>query len=191
MGIDKNCETGIDIEKLYFEYKKDIYGFFYFRTKDEYVSEDLTQETFINVCRYEHQIKDIKKVKYWVFKIAQNIFNAYYKKHKKELNMIMRETNDEGDSILEFIPSSESITETLIKAEDYGRLKLALEQLSKEEKMLIQFRFFEQRSFQDIVLITGMKESTIKSKLYRSFEKCRKIYEKLEGMENDDEKFPG
>lgn len=61
-------------------------------------------------------------------------------------------------------------------AEDvYGDIDLrqALELLPLKDKVIIELRFFEDMTFEDIAEITGESLSTVKSRLYRSLKKLR------------------
>lgn len=168
-----------NLEDIYNLYKRDVYSFFYFRTKNPHISEDLMQEVFLRVCRKIYLVRKPDSLNFWIFKICNNTYKSYYKKHKLELE---RTVDNDGDfEVIESISDfTESALEFLIKCEDISRLATALEKLSKEEQLLIQLRYVEGKAFKEISFITGINENTLKARLYRSFEKCRRMYLELE-----------
>lgn len=180
-----NAET-LNISDLYSKYKKEIYAFFLFHLEDKNVVEDLTQEVFVRAVQYKHTVLDTSKARPWLFKIAKNVFHSYCKKHKKELSMIIREESKERAALLDHVPSSESVENFVVHKENINRLIIVLESLSEKEKLLIQFRFLDHKSFKEISDIIGENENTIKARLYRSLKKCLDKYEELEKKENRD-----
>jgi len=173
-------EEFVDIGLLYAEYKWEVYAFFLVRTEDRSVAEDLTQDVFVRAIQYEHTVLDISKAKHWIFKIAQNVYKSYYEKRKKELSMVIQEKNKKKISVFDYISNEELIEEIVIQKENLKILKRTLESLSEEEKLLIQFRFFDYKSFKEISYIIGVNENAARVRLYRILKKCREIYEDME-----------
>ena len=49
----------------------------------------------------------------------------------------------------------------------------ALQELSEEERKILQLRFFQGLRLDEVSEVMGLKLSTVKSKLYRAIEKLR------------------
>jgi RNA polymerase sigma-70 factor (ECF subfamily) len=70
----------------------DIYDQYYDRlkkfitrlVKDEWIAEDLIQETFIRVQKNFESIRDPSKVSPWIFRIAYNLCQDHFKSRKKK-----------------------------------------------------------------------------------------------------------
>jgi RNA polymerase sigma-70 factor, ECF subfamily len=70
----------------------DIYDQYYDRlkkfitrlVKDEWIAEDLIQETFIRVQKNFESIRDPSKVSPWIFRIAYNLCQDHFKSTKKK-----------------------------------------------------------------------------------------------------------
>lgn len=50
--------------------------------KDTWIAEDLTQETFIRVEKHIGSVRDMSKLSSWVFRIAYNLCQDYFKSQK-------------------------------------------------------------------------------------------------------------
>lgn len=81
------------------------------RMADSSIADDILQEIFIKIHESIHSIKDETKICAWVFQIARNTINDYYRKHKTKLSEVQILSNtelnaiDETDSKLEDNPT--------------------------------------------------------------------------------------
>lgn len=62
------------IEKLYFEYKKEIYYYLLRHTNDPALSEDLLSETFVKAIFSVGSFKGNSSIKTWLFGIARHLW---------------------------------------------------------------------------------------------------------------------
>lgn len=62
------------IEKLYFEYKQDIYNYLLSLTHDPTLSEDLLSETFVKAIFSVGNFKGNSSIKTWLFGIARHLW---------------------------------------------------------------------------------------------------------------------
>jgi len=77
-------------------YSEDIKHFILSKVKDETVSDDLLQETFIKVHTKLHTLKDDTKLKSWLFSVAKySILDYYRSKKPTEVFDNYDELNDE------------------------------------------------------------------------------------------------
>ena len=51
--------------------------------KDDWVADDLIQETFIRVQGSSHSVRDPSKISSWIFRIAYNLCQDHFKSRKK------------------------------------------------------------------------------------------------------------
>src|SRR5690606_5089547 len=76
-------EAGIEV--LLNRYKSKIYTSIYLQVKDEYLAEDIFQETFIKVIKtlQSGRYNDEGKFLPWVIRIAQNMVIDHFRKEKR------------------------------------------------------------------------------------------------------------
>lgn len=73
------------IEKLYMQYKKDIYIYLMSLTHNPLLSEDLLSETFLGAIKSLPAFKGNSDIKTWLFSIARYKWFEYLRKEKKDV----------------------------------------------------------------------------------------------------------
>ncbi len=165
-ATQKNPEK---FDKLYDRYFEGIFSFVFRRTDDEGVAADITSQTFLAA------LQNIKKYKFkglpfsaWLYKIAANQVNKYYRTTKKNVIFSLEESLI-GKLMVE---TDESTNE-----EQVSLLVAYLKQLPTEDVMVLELRFFEEKSFKEIAYILEITESGAKMRTYRAVNKLKKIFD--------------
>ena len=131
-------------------------------------SEDIAQETFLaafaNLSYYDSRQAAFST---WLFTIARNkCFNAQKKKKKTmEANLPPRSEHRN--------PEHE-----MAETELFGHLDAALADLPFEQKVAFVLSEIQERSYQEIAQIEGIKLGTVKSRVSRAKEQIRSILQK-------------
>jgi len=69
---------------IYYEYHPRVRKFAISFVKDEWVADDITQDTFEKVQARLSQLKDPAKLSAWIFRIAYNRCQDYFRNAQKE-----------------------------------------------------------------------------------------------------------
>lgn len=94
----------------------------------------------------------------WIYRIMLNeIFNFYRERQSVSLEEMEQERN---------VPSVEDVYENF-------DLRKALDSLEKEDKAVVELRYFEDMKLEEISEILNENLNTVKSRLYRSLKKLR------------------
>jgi RNA polymerase sigma-70 factor, ECF subfamily len=154
--------------ELYEKYYDRIFRFVYRQTDDEDLTADLCSQTFLgalkNVERYQFRGVPFSA---WLYKIASNEVNKYYrkKKHDKVFSIeevrvreLMEQANEDWD-------------EELIQ-----RMLAHLKELPTEMLQVLELRFFEDKDFKEIAFILDITESGAKMRTYRAIDRLRKYF---------------
>ena len=154
---------------LYEKYFDTIFRFIFKRLGgDETVSGDLTQQTFmkamVNIQKYEDRGFPFSS---WLFRIAQNEVNLFFRSLKNNKTVDINE--NQLKSVLEDFDSSASMT-----IENQEKLIQCINSLEPEQIDLIELRFFQEMSFQEIAAIYDITEANAKMRIYRLLEKIQK-----------------
>lgn len=120
---------------------------------------DAIQETILKGYKNIKKLKNNSAFKAWMIKILINECNSLYRKKEytisyEEKEMEMYVSTEENNKDLEF--------EFLIK------------DLNNEEKLILTMYYYSKYTTKEISKILKIKESTIKSKIFRAKEKLRK-----------------
>jgi RNA polymerase sigma-70 factor (ECF subfamily) len=162
--------------ELFALYYKPIFGYVFRRTADFDNAADITAETFLKAfmhIRY-FSYRGIS-VKVWLFRIATNEVNLFYRQLSKKNSIIERLKFENKKEFLETFQNDKSILENeLSHHKRFLEVQKALKKLPLKYQDVISLKYFEGKSNKEIAEILGMKEGTLKSLLSRGLEKLRK-----------------
>ncbi|MCH2234571.1 MAG: sigma-70 family RNA polymerase sigma factor [Crocinitomicaceae bacterium] len=152
---------------IYDKYFERIYLFVFKRVGDKDIAGDICQEAMLkamhNIRKYEDRGYQFSS---WLFRIASNEVNLYFRKSKKNISVSV----DEGSV-------QAILTEAKEDPEDNSRQVKLLQLMSEmpsEKVEIIELRFFSGFSFKEIAEFYGISEANAKMRLYRLLDKLKK-----------------
>lgn len=147
-------------EALFERHRGAVLGVLNSRCKDDALSEDLVQEAFIKA--YLNLDKFDSKYSFggWIVRIAQNLFIDYTRKSK---NKPMQ-----GSDELMQIPSGLNPEQSFISKEDNRRLDEALANLTPAYRQIIELRFWQDLTYEQIAEKLKLPIGTVKTQIYRA-----------------------
>ena len=170
-GLKRGDDAAFDM--LYRNFQSDIYYFILQKTdNDRQLSEDLTQETFIEVLESIGTLNEPVAFVSWIHTVASRKCSAYFRK-RHELTADEEEDGYSDFSKLEedreeFIPGA--AMETL---ETRQIIRDLLRDIPDDQREALILRYFRELSLQEIAEIQGVNEGTVKSRLHYA-KKCLK-----------------
>ena len=150
------------MEEIYQEYAKTVYRFLLSRTRNEDLSEELTQETFYQAIRTVNRYDETCKVSTWLLGIAKNVLLSYRRKHPATEGIADQE-----------IPV-ESAEDAVIKSAERVELLRKLHALEEPKREVVYLRVFGGLSFREIGDIFAKTENWARVTFYRAKEQLRK-----------------
>lgn len=149
-------------EKIYLKYIDQIYEYVNFKVHDSVAAEDLTQEIFIGVYRSIEKIRDLQSEKAWIYSIASNKVNDYYRevyKNRKNLYCYDIEAiNVEVNDIQDFINHD-------LQKE---RIKSSLNSMPKEYRIVLLLKYYDGYSVKEIAKILDRSVKSIDGIIQRA-----------------------
>lgn len=118
------------IEKLYRQYKQDVYGYLLGLTHDPTLSEDLLSETFLTSIRALPTFKQNSTVKTWLCGIARNMWLQHLRKLKPQV---------EYDDLLGLY-ITQSIEKNFINKQTVERIYTLLETKDERTRRIVGMR---------------------------------------------------
>jgi len=155
-------------------YYQQIYLFMRRLGHNGQVSEDLTQQSFLQAWQHIGQLRDGKALNGWLYRIAGNVSRLYWRKHKA------------GRSVsIEAIDVPQSSKAESDKIEDYeqlGQLKNAVVRLPAKLRQVVVLHYMQHLTISEAAQAAGVRQGTFKSRLNRALKALRKqvISEKAE-----------
>ncbi len=170
----------------YDQYYAKVRRFILALVKDEWVADDLIQETFIRVQQNVKSLRDPSKLSSWIFRIAYNLCQDHFRQVKTSRR---EESIDQEDT--------EGLKETLIQ--EGKDIQKELEQRQMGEcvqnqinllpeslrTVLVLFDIME-FSHQEIADILGITVDNVKVRLHRARKKLKDILEETCAFERDE-----
>ncbi len=163
--------------QLYDQYYPKIFGYILRRTASLEVAQDITSETFLKALGKLWQFR-WRSVSFssWLYKIASNEINQYYRRAEYRKSISMEELEEQGFELRSpHDPESELMEaqEKLKQHQDFLDIQARIVQLPAKYQEVVTLRFFEKKQIKEIAEILGKREGTIKSLLHRAVERLR------------------
>jgi RNA polymerase sigma factor (sigma-70 family) len=165
--------------RLYDNYYPRIFGYVLRRTANLEVAQDITSETFLKALGKLWQFR-WRSVSFspWLYKIASNEINQYYRRAEYRKSISMEELEEQGFELRSpHDPESELMEaqEKLEQHQDFLEIQERITRLPAKYQEVIALRFFEKKQINEIALILGKREGTIKSLLHRAIARLREV----------------
>ena len=165
-----------DIEKLgllFQKHNKQLYNYFLLVTRHRTVSEDLVQEVFYRILKYRHTYRRENAYKPWMYAIAHNVRNDYFKKREKDHEYCEElDDHESGD------PDPEEIFE---HKNDIMTLKKALKNLPGYQREVLILSRFNNMRYEEIGTVLGCSTGAVKVRIFRALNALTEMYFKLSG----------
>ena len=138
-----------------------VYNFLLKKSKDDFLSEEITIQSFSKAFEKIHLFDEQYKFKTWIVSIAKNQLNDYLKKKKIRFENI---ENIKSESFKNnFNPEQE-----LINKERYNYVNEKIDELKPMYKEIIKLKYIEDLSINQISEKLNQPVNTIKIKIYRA-----------------------
>ena len=160
-----------NIEEIYKQHFKTVYKYLFCLTRNESLSEELTQETFYNAIKHIGKFRGECKISVWLCQIAKNLWYKELKKKKRKQVIFIIEEN------FEKIESDENLEENIIEKEKKDELYKNIEELDDKTKEVMNLRIYGELSFKEISEILGKTENWCRVTFYRGKEKIKGVEE--------------
>jgi len=147
-------------------YEKGVYNYALRMVNNHADAMDLMQDIFISVYRNLHTFRAESPFKGWLFKIAHYRCIEFYRK-KRPMQSI-----DDLPEILDE-QSNECPEHSLVIKQQSSVLMQAMQRLPIKQKLVVELKFFQQCTFDDIAHQLGISTNTAKSQLYSALDKLK------------------
>jgi RNA polymerase sigma factor (sigma-70 family) len=167
------------LEELIRRHKSKIYTSIYLLVKDQYLAEDIFQDTFIKVINTLKAGKYNEEGKFlpWVMRIAHNLVIDYFRKEKRTPVI----TNVDGFDIFDVIKIyDESMEERIVREQTHKDLKAMIQLLPSEQKEVLIMRHYGELSFKEIADITEVSINTALGRMRYALNNLRKMMQMKE-----------
>lgn len=163
-------EAATELVDIYYE---QIYLFMSRLSHNCQVSEDLTQESFLQAWQHIGQLRDDKALNGWLYRIAANVSKRYWRRHRRS-KAISVEGIDVPDG-------GEAESDKVEHYEQLGRLKNAVAKLSIKSRQAVVLHYMQHLTIAEAAEAAGVGKGTFKSRLNRALRALREQFISQDG----------
>ena len=152
-------------------YKETIFFMLLKMVRDKDDADDLTIEAFGKAFRNLAQYTPDFAFSTWLFKIATNNCIDFIRRKKQAVSLDRTFENADGDE-MSFEPKSDALNpeEKAIKKQKIQMMKAVVEKLQPRYRMLVELRYFQEKSYEEIAKELDLPIGTVKAQLFRARE---------------------
>ena len=159
--------------KLVKRYEKRVYNYALRMVGHPDDAHDLMQEVFIGVHRNLAGFRGDAKFTSWLFRIASFRCTDYLRRRR-----IHDEYDDEqGQSLSQDTPDDSAFSTFANR-----QISVALAELPHDQRQVVELKFFQSFTFDDIAVQLGISPNTAKTRLYTALKKLRQHEELRDAM---------
>jgi len=164
-------------------YKDAIYFLLLKMTNNQDDADDLTIEAFGKAFKKLNQYTPDYAFSTWLFKIASNNCIDFIRRKKVEILSINKTmVDDEGTDMSQILPSNTpDPEEKLIERQKIMMMREVVEKLKPNYRRLVQLRYFDEYSYEEIAQEMSIPIGTVKAQLFRAREFLYNIMKNVEG----------
>ena len=157
-------------------YWNEVYGFMLVRTENETDAEDITIETFSKAFGKINSYNNEFQFNTWLIAIAKNGHIDLLRKRKSSL--FVENTEFEDQRAQNVADTTPSVEDKLITEQNLSQLLKFIKELKPHYQKVIQMRYFQEMSYQEIATKIDEPLSNVKIKLLRAKKLLAEIIQK-------------
>jgi RNA polymerase sigma-70 factor, ECF subfamily len=155
--------------RLVLKWERTVYNVALRMLQDRDEAAEATQEVFLSAFKSIRRFRQDSKFSTWLYRIAVNHCVSRARRRPQGTHISL------DNRARDFTPVSQlRTTQTqdgeLLRAENQDRVRTALAFLPPDQRAVIELKFFQELTFEDIAAILEVPLSTIKSRLYSGLE---------------------
>ena len=169
--IQQNIEKAKTGDQVAFTFLLDffwneVYGFMLKRTQNETDTEDIVIETFAKAFDRIATYNPDYAFNTWLIAIAKNVHIDLLR--KKRSSLFIEITDEEDRRAYNVADSTPSAEDNIIKEQNLSRLLQCIRQIKPQYQEVIQLRYFQELSYQEIADQLGEPLNNVKIKILRA-----------------------
>lgn len=168
-------------ETLLMRHKNKIHRFIYMKVKNQDLTEDIFQETFVKIINtlklgnYNEEGKFLP----WAMRIAHNLVIDHFRKSSKVRMVSESSSKSEDFSIFSVLHSGDDNTlQAMSRTELETQMVELIDYLPDTQQEIIRMRIFQDLSFKDIAELEGISINTALGRMRYALMNLRKLIDK-------------
>jgi RNA polymerase sigma-70 factor, ECF subfamily len=159
--------------RLVLRWQSQVYNLACRMLNDADEAAEATQDVFLKAFRAIRSFRCDCHFSTWLYRIAANQCMTRLKKRRRLPGYSL----DDEESRVHLgpqLPCQESHERRFMQEETGSQIRQALARLSPEQRLVVELKFFQELTFEEIAAVVEAPLSTVKSRLYQGLETLRK-----------------
>ncbi len=157
-------------------YWNDVYGFQLIRTRNENDAEDITIQTFSKAFDKIATFDEQYTFKTWLITISKNLHIDLVRKRKSSINQ--KAIQNEDDAVYSVPDDAPTAEDILIQEQNLAKLLKYIKRLKPHYQEVIQLRYFQEMTYEEISETIQEPMNNVKVKLLRAKKLLAEIIKK-------------
>jgi len=167
---------------LYAAYHSKIRNFFFSLTRNNCLSADLTQETFLRIWKFRERYSVSGSFLSYIFGFSRNIWLEQCRKNRRQYSSELDDASAIEIERFMAVPSPKPDT-AADRTEINEKIFDALEELPDEQRMVFLLRSVEGLSLEEIAVVMQCPRNTVRSRQITALKKLRQLLMPAYGSE--------
>ncbi len=162
------------LETLIRRHKDRVYTAIFMLVKDQYLAEDLFQDTFLKTIRtvQEGRYNEQGKFLAWLLRVAHNLCMDHFRKIRSSIPVV---THDGQDIWHLLNMQEEHAGQAMERRQTHESVRSLIEQLQEDQREVVIMRIYGELSFKEIADITGVSINTALGRMRYALINIRKL----------------
>lgn len=145
-------------------YQGKIYSYVYRLTNHREEATDITQDVFVKAYKHLHTVDTERKFSSWLYRIAHNESVNWLKKKTRAKVESLESHVEQGHQV----PAKVDVAAQYIQEEEQRRVREAIDQLPEKYRQVMELRYVQQNSYQEISIALDKPLNTVGTLINRA-----------------------
>ncbi len=169
------------LTEIYDQYYLRVRKFILHTVRNDWVADDLVQETFVRINNNLEDLRDADKLQAWIFRIAHNVCQDYFRHQGKSANLGLEEVSEET------VPSKAPTTQKELEQGQMRKCVFGLvSRLPESLRSVIILSDISEFNQREIAEILGITVENVKIRLHRARKRLKALLEEHCVFERDE-----
>lgn len=153
-------------ERAYDTFYQALYAYFFGRTADAEVAQDLLQETFLRVWRHRQTLSEQtdEQQRAWIFAIARNLLTDSYR--RRTVRSAVEDAPGQAAAV--FFDMQQEVEVQVEEREQVALLGLAIKQLPEDLRTVLALGVLADMSSNEIGVLLGKPAGTVRYQMAKA-----------------------
>ncbi len=159
----------VSFNRLVLKWERCIYNLSLRMLRDADEAAEATQEIFLLAFKGIRRFRLDAQFSTWLYRIAANHCTSRLRKRPPGLHLSL-DGSREGTEVGQTLAAADCPEREFFRQENDHKVRHALEFLQPDQRIVVELKFFQEMTFEQIALIVEAPLSTVKSRLYHGLE---------------------